>query len=70
MICPVCESEKNKVVETRNGKIRVYRRRKCECGITFTTYEIIDSSFLDLIDRIEDFSLEVNEFIKLLEVRK
>lgn len=70
MKCPVCESEKNKVVDSRNGKIRVYRRRKCECGITFTTYEIIDSSFLDLIDKLEDFRLEVSEFINVLEVRK
>lgn len=70
MKCPVCESEKNKVVDTRNGKIRVYRRRKCECGIVFTTYEIIDSTFLDLIDKLEEFSLEVKDFINGLEVRK
>jgi len=70
MECPICESEKNKVVDSRNGKIRVYRRRKCECGVIFTSYEIIDSSFLDLMDRLEGYKTEISDFIKLLEVRK
>ena len=70
MECPVCESEKNKVVDSRNGKVRVYRRRKCECGVIFTSYEIIDASFLDLMDRLEDYKTEISDFIKLLEVRK
>lgn len=55
MICPLCKSENNKVIDSRNRDNRIYRRRKClDCNIPFTTYEISDD---DLRDRLADFKL-------------
>ena len=41
MICPMCGSDDNKVKDSRTiGDGTVRRRRYCNCGIRFTTYEL------------------------------
>lgn len=40
MICPKCGKEKqSKVLETRERKDFVYRRRECTCGFRYMTAE-------------------------------
>ena len=42
MICPVCNSEKSKVLESRKSSYGIRRRREClDCGNRFTTLETI-----------------------------
>jgi len=41
MLCPECQREETKVVDTSQNAEFVYRRREClECYYRFTTYEI------------------------------
>lgn len=67
MRCPVCASDKIKVVDSRpveeNNSIR--RRRECEkCHARFTTYEIVDT--LNPIVIKKDGSKEIFDKNKLL----
>ena len=67
MRCPVCSSDKIKVVDSRpveeNNSIR--RRRECEkCHARFTTYEIVDT--LNPIVIKKDGSKEIFDKNKLL----
>lgn len=68
-MCPVCESQKNKVVDSRKEKNKVWRRRKCECGISFSTYEISDTYLFDLMERLDEFHKEIGDVINGLGVR-
>jgi DNA-directed RNA polymerase subunit M/transcription elongation factor TFIIS len=45
--CPQCKGTKNLVVDTRGLSDRdgLKRRRKCDCGHTFTTYELPATAF-------------------------
>ena len=40
MNCPVCESEKTVVLESRPSCGTIRRRRECTCGRRCTTYEL------------------------------
>ena len=54
MKCPYCESEEDKVIDSRTGKdgSSVRRRRECiKCGKRFTTYEYIEKIPLTVIKR-------------------
>lgn len=54
MKCPYCESEEDKVIDSRTGKDggSVRRRREClKCGKRFTTYEYIEKIPLTVIKR-------------------
>ncbi len=54
MKCPFCNSEENKVTDTRPGKDgkSVRRRREClSCNRRFTTYEYVEKSPLLVIKR-------------------
>lgn len=41
MKCPECKRESNQIIDTRDRKDYVYRRRECLCGYRFATYEMI-----------------------------
>lgn len=62
MICPICDSDENFVVDTRESvlseteSIVIRRRRKCSrCGLRFTTMEL----------RTEDLELNKSHVMKL-----
>ena len=54
MICPYCENEDRKVIDSRHtedGKA-IRRRRECEeCGRRFTTYEKVEEMILMVIKK-------------------
>ena len=39
MICPLCRTAANRVIETIDREALIYRRRQCQCGHRWTTYE-------------------------------
>jgi transcriptional repressor NrdR len=44
MKCPFCDSQKTKVIDTRDTEEKVRRRRECsECEKRFTTYETVET---------------------------
>lgn len=48
--CPICDSTRSSVIETRSHQHQVIRRRECKCGETYTTIEkTIDASMRDVI---------------------
>ena len=54
MLCPYCNSEKNKVVNSRSatGGASIRRRREClECGRRFTTRETVEDIPLRVIKK-------------------
>jgi transcriptional repressor NrdR len=54
MLCPECDSSKNRVVDTRTsrGGRAVRRRRECAgCGSRFTTYEYIQERPVRVLKR-------------------
>jgi transcriptional regulator NrdR family protein len=62
MKCPVCEGN-TKVVDVRERKSKIYRRREClECGYRFATYEIENGQFSDMLTNIMIQS--INSFIE------
>jgi len=64
MRCPGCDSDRNRVVDTRTsrGGRAVRRRREClDCKERFTTYEYVESRPLQVLKRdgsSEEFSRE------------
>jgi transcriptional repressor NrdR len=59
MKCIYCEEGDTKVVDTRESKERVRRRRECrECGERFTTYEEAES--IDI--KVEKTDGKIEEF--------
>jgi len=52
MLCPFCDSEKLKVIDSRDApKNTIRRRRLClKCGKRFSSYEYIDGLPLNLQD--------------------
>ena len=66
MICPYCQNEETKVVDSRESEDSVRRRREClKCKKRFTTYERIERS--DLYVRKKDGRREKFD-IKKLEI--
>ncbi len=54
MICPICNSKWNHVINSRKtlGGFKIWRRRKClKCQNRFTTYEQTDLSFITVKKR-------------------
>ena len=54
MKCPFCESEENKVIDSRQSEEgnAIKRRREClECGVRFTTYEKIERMPIVVVKR-------------------
>lgn len=52
MLCPVCRSDDNRVVDSRDDDIAVRRRRECQaCRHRFTTYERIESGRLFVVKK-------------------
>ena len=52
MLCPVCRSDDNRVVDSRDDDIAVRRRREClACRHRFTTYERIESGRLFVVKK-------------------
>lgn len=67
MRCPECNSDRNRVVDTRTsrGGRAVRRRREClECSARFTTYEYVEARPLQVLKR--DGSSEEFDREKLL----
>ena len=64
MRCPKCESQDDKVIDSRASRegATIRRRRQClKCGYRFTTYEEVERSGLVVLkrdDRREEFSRE------------
>lgn len=55
--CPVCDSIRNEVVDTRRHKGRIFRRRRCKCGEKFATVEMpIDTTLWGAISGREQWS--------------
>lgn len=60
MKCPVCNGS-SKNLETRQSGTKIRRRKEClKCGVRFSSYELIDTEFQDLMDK----NLEV-QMVKL-----
>lgn len=61
MRCPECDSQENRVVDTRTSREgrAVRRRRECStCGSRFTTYEYVEERPMQVLkrdDRVEEF---------------
>ena len=52
MLCPVCRSADNRVVDSRDDDSAVRRRRECvACRYRFTTYERIESGRLFVVKK-------------------
>ena len=52
MLCPVCRSGDNRVIDSRDDDSAVRRRRECQaCRHRFTTYERIESSRLFVVKK-------------------
>lgn len=63
MICPMCGSDYNKVVDSRmNSDGIVRRRRLCECGLRFTTYEVTGEEY-EKMKRLEEIAIKLKEVI-------
>ena len=54
--CPVCASSKSSTIDSREdtafGVPSRRRRRKCECGHTYSTFEMSDAVFDLLFDKV------------------
>ena len=66
MKCPYCSSEELMVLETRNSKENMVRRRRSctKCGRRFTTYEYIEE--IPLMVRKKDGRLETFQVDKII----
>ncbi len=67
MRCPVCDSQENRVVDTRTSREgrAVRRRRECDsCSSRFTTYEYVEERPMQVLKR--DGSAEEFDRTKLL----
>lgn len=63
MMCPICGSDNNSVKDSRmNGDGIVRRRRACECGIRFTTYELTAEEY-EKMKRLEELAIKLKEVI-------
>lgn len=52
MLCPVCRSGDNRVIDSRDDDSAVRRRRECQsCRNRFTTYERIESGRLFVVKK-------------------
>jgi len=52
LLCPVCRSSDNRVIDSRDDESAVRRRRECQaCRQRFTTYERIESSRLFIVKK-------------------
>lgn len=53
MMCPFCQHEETKVIDSRGSqKYAIRRRREClDCGRRFTTYEKIEESPLKVVKK-------------------
>ena len=52
MICPYCNYNDSKVIDSRNAGGGIRRRREClQCGLRFTTYERVQARALQVIKR-------------------
>ena len=76
MICPFCKHQGSKVVDKRESKLEIVRRRRecLKCKKRFTTYERIESTPLVIIKkdkRREPFSREklLNGLLRACEKR-
>ena len=62
MICPYCDNNESKVVDSRYNQDGIRRRREClMCSLRFTTYEKIHAQLLNVLKRDnqkEPFSVE------------
>ena len=62
MNCPRCYSNKIKVINKRNRKIDIYRRRVCcECSFRFSTKEIFKE---DYVEKTSEYDLEKLEMFE------
>lgn len=49
MNCPICNSS-TIIVETRKSEDKIRRRKRCKsCSMKFTTYEIMDQDYEDIV---------------------
>ena len=52
MRCPYCGHQDSKVTDSRTAEDGIRRRREClRCGLSFTTYERVQSAALQIIKR-------------------
>ena len=63
MRCPEC-GEETEVVDSRKSHNTIRRRREClNCGLRFTTYEVLDYDYQDL-KKLLECSKELHSIIK------
>lgn len=49
MNCPICDSQTN-VIDSRKSEGKIRRRKQCKrCLVKFTTYEIMDQDYEDIV---------------------
>lgn len=52
LMCPVCKETGSRVLDSRiNKRGHIRRRRKCLCGTTFSTYEMVEGDYEDQLSR-------------------
>ena len=52
MVCPFCNNDNSKVIDSRDSGDNVRRRREClRCGLRFTTYERVQTRALLVVKR-------------------
>lgn len=65
MKCPVCNSTRSNVLDSRKREEHIHRSRECkDCGGRFSTYEITDEMYFEFKTNMNDFKEELTEFIK------
>ena len=61
MKCPNCGQIVDKVIDSKTIEkgIAIYRRREClACARTFTTYESMDNTSIDVFHKIKEVGLD------------
>ena len=53
--CPACDCSHTTVVDSRLSGRSKRRRRKCECGESFTTFEVEDTALGDIMEKAKLF---------------
>ena len=75
MKCPRCNSARFRIFDSRNSsrfikisfKNSFRRRRKClDCGLRFTTYEVLEEELSSIEDRLHALTKRIKRIANLL----
>ena len=71
MRCPNCNSLNTKVVDSRPNETETKKRRRHECyacGHRFTTYEIYETKFNELLENYVLDAIKAKKILKKIDV--